>query len=314
MNKRSIVLLFILVVLSVFAVYRNFFDFDMIKDNPWYREKILNLGQIPSMTIPINPMTELDHLEKKEIYKLRTKYVMKHPQLISRKYSPSDEVFGHIVSGITWWGIYGIAGYGGGIKSIEGPSEETRYINNPFMLVGLCENYALPLNRFDSNNPEEICPKPQKLIWDSKNSSAKVIYDYSSYLDQAYGYQIPKSVYLERSLYCYNARDFGFNYAYIDLDSTGNAVHKQGKPVLAKIPFFIHKGGSSGYPGGSNNGSPAAPAFDIKIVRFPVNLKVRLWYKKPESPESTPDFTFNMQIIKSNNDIKNYGKEIYKKR
>ncbi len=312
MNKRSILLLLILIILSVIIVYWNFFKFDIIKDKPSYRQRLLNLGNLSKIQIPINPMTELDFLTREEIYKLRTEYVMKHPQLINLKYSPSNQVFGQIVSGKTWWGMHGIAGYGRGKKSIEGPSEETRYINNPFMLVGLCENHALPLDRFDGDNPEEIYPKPNKLEWDSKNCFAEVIYDYSGYLDQAYGYRIPESVYQERSLYCYNARDFGFRYAYIDLGKSGNAVHKLGKPMLARIPFYIHKGGSSGYPGGSNNGSPAAPAFDIKILRFPVNLKVKLWFVKPKSPEEPNDFTFKMKI-QNENSIKDMGTLIYKR-
>lgn len=286
----------IFLILSAVAVYRNLNDIELVQDDPAFRRRILSFGKIPRKEIFLNPLTELDLLPRDQVFRLRTEYVMKNRELIDKDYTPSAAVFGQVESGLTWWGIYGIAGFGNGKKSIEGPSEETRFINNPFLLAGLCENYAVPLEKFDPSAPEEIFPRPLKLVWDSVKREAEVLYDYSGYLDQCYRYDIPEYVYKTMSLYCLNARDFGFHHALIDTGRSGNADLKQGKGEIVRVPFYLHKGFSSGYPGGSNNGSPAAPNFDVVIHQVPVDLTIRFWYEKPKSRESGQDFKYIMKL------------------
>ncbi len=101
-----------------------------------HAETNTELNTKPSINIGINPMIELDFLTKEDIYDIRSKYVLLHPELLPGSYNPSEEVFGQIASGKPWWGILGLSYYGDGEKSIEGNSEDSRLLVNPFLLVG----------------------------------------------------------------------------------------------------------------------------------------------------------------------------------
>jgi len=78
---------------------------------------------------------EFDFKSKAEILDWRKEAVMRHPELIQGKYEPSDAVFGQIADRASWWGIEGEFFHDSGAKSIEGVSEESRFVLNPFLLV-----------------------------------------------------------------------------------------------------------------------------------------------------------------------------------
>ena len=93
-------------------------------------------------------------------------------------------------------------------------------------------------------------------------------------------------------LIAYNARDFGFNYIYLDCNKSMNIVNsvEVTEPVL--ISQMIHCGGSSQYPGGCNNMSPAIVNIDrIAFTKLPARAKVLLWKDEPANLETPPDMT-----------------------
>jgi len=51
----------------------------------------------------------------------------------------------------------------------------------------------------------------------------------------------------------------------------------------------LHTGGSCGYSGGCNNGSPDQPYMDMHINSFPAKLCIRLWKKMPTSKDAQAD-------------------------
>jgi len=246
--------------------------------------------------IAINPMIELDFKTKSQIYDIRKEYVFQHPELASKDYSPSEEVFGEIEDGKPWWGILGACYYGDGDKSIEGLSEESRFLANPFLLVGLKEVYAHRIND-EELSPKAIYPRPINLVWQADRTFAKVKYDITSYWKEASKYSYSEAE--EHILYLapYNARDFGFSYLYVTPRESKNisSLNKTGQAL--SIPHMLHCGGSCGYPGGCNNASPEDSNFKIKIKKLPAHVNIKLWRNEPEDVKQEPDMLFILDLI-----------------
>ena len=249
--------------------------------------------------IAINPMVELDFKTKSEIYDIRRQCVLLHPELVGKNYNPSEAVFGQIVDGKSWWGILGICYYGPGNKSIEGLSEESRFLCNPFLLVCLDDCHAHTVHDLKGNKlkPDGLYPAPLALTWNLGRTFGKVKYNLSNFWEEGskLGYQDAK----ERAvtLVAYNARDLGFGYFYIDPLNSKNIIspNKTGKAVL--IPHYIHCGGSSGYPGGSNNSSPYDPNFIINVTGLPAKCHIKLWRNEPGNVNQDSDMLFVMELV-----------------
>jgi hypothetical protein len=265
-----------------------------------------------SFTIPINPPASLSGLTRAQVYKLREDAVLQHNELVFGKYRPYDGVFGRIEDGKPWWGIVGQFYRGPGSRSPEGPSEESRFILNPFLLVAP-EFFGLSF--YDGGHLQwsgqvtaqdlarESFPfvcKPQDLKWFPREASAQVTYDVSKHIEQLNRYTSkPLSINdLKFGLTAYNARDLGFNYLAISEDKTENVINEHG---VLKAPVelrqFIHCGGSCGYPGGCNNMSPNVfETDDLKITRLPAQLQLYLWRGQPQSSQDVPDMTFTIKV------------------
>jgi len=252
-----------------------------------------NIKEHDITNIDLNDMIELDFMKKSEILDLRKKYINEHPDLLNGAYKPSEEVFGQIQDGKPWWGILGISYYGPGQKSIEGPSKESRYIINPFLLVALSEYGAHPVND-PSLSPVPICPKPIALEWEGR-SKATATYEVGEFWDLQAKYRYADAGNNIFELDAYNARDFGFNYLYIDKNESRNAVLNDNKEPV-QILQFIHCGGSCGYPGGCNNKSPDQPELMVSISSLPATLYIKLWRNKPVTTGSDADMIFIIEI------------------
>ena len=243
----------------------------------------------PDVAVKINPMEEFDFKKKSEIYEIRKTYVNAYPQLVkllvSGEYEPSDEIFGQIEDGKGWWGILGICYYGPGEQSIEGDSEESRFICNPFIPSAPAETRARKITDPDLE-PKAIYPEPVSINWDTKNMIVTAKYDMTTYLKESeiYGYDYAS----EMKLVSYNAKDLGFLYFYIDSDESENVkINIQENATL--IPQFIHVGFESGYPGGCNNMSPAFTPLIITVEKVPAKVTVKYWREMPGSVENSPD-------------------------
>jgi hypothetical protein len=117
---------------------------------------------------------ELDFKRKDQIYSLRESYVKRHRTLAGDYYEPSAAVFGQIVGGKPWWGLYGLYFYGAGQHSIDGPSEESRILANPFPLVAIIESKAFT----NDNQPQRFhnyYPRPRQIVYRPAQAAADVL-------------------------------------------------------------------------------------------------------------------------------------------
>jgi len=251
-----------------------------------------DLAKVETINLTIKPPIDLDTLTKEEVLNLRVEEVYRYPELLFSSYEPSSGVFGGIVDGLPWWGIAGQFYYGQGNQSIDGPSEEARFILNPYLLVA-----AEPCGGFDKSRVSEelirrpgfpfYCPVTQ-LIWEPENAYAEANYDANCVAQRNYSCF---------NLIAYNARDLNLNYIYVSYENSIN-ISKSNRPdQVYAIPQFLHQGDSCGYPGGCNNMSPATPEIDgLSVVGLPARLEMWLWMDKPESLETSPDMIFVIRV------------------
>lgn len=244
--------------------------------------------------IPVNNMEDLHFKTKQEIYDLRKQCVREHGNLIS-SYEPSEAVFGQIADRMPWWGIYGIYGQGPGERSIEGPSEESRFLLNPYLLVGLSER-----NAFTTAAPLDktlaFYPKPLRIRWQTGTSLETIEYivtDHFLYVSDNHFYPTDQRKLL---LIAYNARDLGFGYLYIDSDKSEGVAWANGTSQAVAIRQFIHRGTSCGYPGGCNNMSPHQPELEIDVNRTPAKAHIKLWKTYPRDVNGSCDMAVIIEM------------------
>jgi hypothetical protein len=110
-------------------IFSQFFSCPCFSQTPG-----LKSGEI---SIPLREPEEFDFKTKTEILDIRKGCVARCARLAPESYQPSEEVFGRIEDGKPWWGLLGLSYYGNGKDSISGASEESRFILNPLLLVGI---------------------------------------------------------------------------------------------------------------------------------------------------------------------------------
>ena len=234
-HLRLAALLVVLEVLSIHAAARW---------APLFRhtERQLRLSSPEVLTeeIPLAEPVELDFESRTQILKLRRRAVLGHRRLLRRGYLPSAAVVGEIEDGRPWWGIDGIYGRGAGLRSIEGPSEESRFLLNPFLLVGLQEPLAVVLR----GKPQPLYPRPDRLRWRlGRRPSVRVSYDVRRYFALSRRLRIDWRAHdsgpRDLLLAAYNARDLGLNYLYLDPERSRD-VHALHQGAV-KIRQWIHR-------------------------------------------------------------------------
>lgn len=249
-------------------------------------------GTIP---IPLTPMAELNFRSKHDIFELRRKLALQHPELTGNNYQPSESVFGQIIDNKPWWGLYGIFGFGPGQKSIEGPSVESRFYLNPFMLIGVREPNAY-INSQGINPADKFYAEPINLNWNSDHRTASVMYNVSGFFNYLTSHNVLGAEQRKVEFVAYNARDFGFNYLWIDPSSLNIDLPDKSKNAIG-LAQFIHCGGSCGYPGGCNNVSPLQPQLIISVQALPAKVYIKLWRQAPKEVDQDPDFVFLIEMI-----------------
>ncbi|MEZ4535682.1 MAG: hypothetical protein R3D26_11895 [Cyanobacteriota/Melainabacteria group bacterium] len=258
--------------------------------------------------IPLQPMLELDYLSRESVLNMRKKLVDEKNSLLARPYSPESVIFSQIVSGKPWWGIIGCSVYGQGQRSIEGLSEESRFLLNPYLLVGVSSwsNEIWDLDKIQ-RNPKVLlqpdfpyCWQPSILRYYPARSALQVAYEVSSYnqaLTKFKNYLKPGEVVDRFNLVAYNARDFGFNYLYVPVEECKNIENAEKVAAPVQIVQFIHCGGSSGYNGGCNNMSPLQKEINEFYVKaLPATVKVKLWRSHPGNISRDPDCTVFIEL------------------
>ena len=245
----------------------------------------------PAENISINEPVELDFKTKAEVLSIRGEYVDQHKELLDGSYQPMDAVFGQIENGRPWWGLKGQFCNGAGVGSIEGPSEESRFIANPFLLLGVDEGSG-----FRVEGPcYPVYPVPSGLAWNAKESIAVVTYDLSGFMSEKRSLHAFDTTKISFMLENLNARDFGFNYVYVESSMSNNVAAISGSIMFdepAQLKSYIHRGESCGYSGGCNNASPSQPEIFFVVEKLPATLYCKLWKEKPKTLSQPGDFTY----------------------
>ena len=276
----------------------------------------LAIGQlsiIDSLSIPIVEPQEFDYKSQDEIFAIREQAALQYAWLLYTSYEPSYEVFSGIEDSIPWWGLQGQYYDGPGEQSILGPSEEARYLLNPYLLIGVdFSGLSIWSGRAEAfwnqglitsaalesvNFPYYVVP--QKLQWSPGRSRVEATYDLSQHLIRLNNWTARKLTFRDASfdLIAYNARDLNMNYIYVDY-AESIYISKEPYPKNAiEIKQYLHKGDSCGYPGGCNNMSPDVPELqDIYIGKLPAKAIIYLWQDKPAAVTDLADITYVINI------------------
>ncbi len=264
-------------------------------------------GDKESVDVPLAPPADLNFKSSAQIMSQRSKSLAKQP-IFQGNYSPSTDVFGLLEDGKPWWGYYGMYVYRNGERSIEGPSVESRYVLNPYLLVA-AEPTVVGLISPSKVNEEVLKTKgfpfswePCDLKWSPGQYRAEVTYDvtgFQKHMVEFGKYLTRKPEYFVNgfSLIAYNARDLGFRYMYPAIDKSTNVANQYTVAEPIEIEQMIHCGGSCGYGGGCNNMSPKMKQIDfLRLQHLPATLNIRLWKDEPSSVNARPDFTYTIKF------------------
>ena len=274
------------VILAILALLAIGLVLTLVRRQNQNRLALGRAGYAGPLRIPISAPTELDFLPKNEVLALRSASATSATELIQGGYEPSIEVFGQIEDHLPWWGFLGYYYFGAGEASIEGLSEESRFILNPYLVVGVDFYHdwrSTP--EADLRRPGTLLDcLPQNLIWHPSERWAEVVYD-AGCLDRLNSKQF--------DLISYNARDLNLNYIYVDYEESFNVTKEEPPEEPYKIPQYLHRGNSCGYPGGCNNMSPPTPAIDgLTVQKYPARLVIRLWEDQPSAASDPSDLIY----------------------
>lgn len=244
-----------------------------------------------TIDVKINLPISLNHKTKNQIYDIRTNFVQ-NSIFKSEKYSPNEYVFGQIEDGKPWVSM-NICRYNNEVRTV-GKSEESRFIVNPSILIML--DYPFALNCKEGTIYSHDIPVQAEY---SKEKNTLTVF-----------YKNLKPTYssLFYDLNGINAKDFGYNYLYIDKNKSSknlifNNKENNASDHIVEIQSFIHLGGSCGIEGGCNNGSPKQEDLEIKnsFNRHIVEqIYIKLWKNMPKSAEDTADFVEIIKIFPTN--------------
>ena len=266
-----------------------------------------------TVDIALSPPQEMDGKTRSSILELRREAAALYPDLLAGSYTPSRQVFS-ISDGLPWWGVAGQFYYGKGERSTDGPSEESRFILNPYLLVaaelrGLSiwsdGERALAWDTARNTGQDLADPdfplycRPAGLHWRPRAAQAAVTYDVSGYLAELNRWTSYPMAVADASLdlIAYNARDMGLSYLYLSLADSDNLSASSPMQAPMAISQFLHAGDSCGYPGGCNNMSPRVPELvNLHIERLPARATIWLWRDKPAGVDQPPDMTFTINF------------------
>lgn len=255
--------------------------------------------------LSLSGVSSLNGRTRSQIIQERRRAIGKYP-LFNGIYSPSAPVFGQVEDNKPWWGYYGMYVYRRGLKSPEGPSKESRFIFNPYLLVaadptviGLIDPTKVTADILKKPGFPFVW-EPKDLKWWPEQSRAEVTYDVSGFEKRMTKFKayLNSGVVDKFSLIAYNARDLGFNYIFPDVANSTNVENRYVEKAPIKITQMIHCGGSCGYPGGCNNMSPLMPQLDFMRLtgKPPGKLVINLWREQPPSISAKPDFVYTINF------------------
>ena len=238
------------------AIRQEQIRIEKIKKEAQERKRLQEQNQ-NAIGIIINEPVALSYKSKEEILKLRKHYV-EQSMFANPDYEPSNQVFGEIESGKPWNSMKQCKYKQTDKSDIDGPSEESRYINNPALLVGV--EYAFYDYYCGDRRTEEIpYSKPIKIKYFKDEKTMEVVFGGLPYCTEK-----GRTWYNLKGI---NARDLGYKYAYIDKEKSTLDIEfveeTNASNSIIEFQDFIHVGGSCGHKGGCNNASPNQPPLNF---------------------------------------------------
>lgn len=243
----------------------------------------------PYTKIDVNYPVSLSYLTRKNVQDLRKRYVSQSI-FDSTGYEPSDFVFGQIEDKKPWMSTNMCDKSGQKGHNINGPSEESRFIVNPTMLVAIEYPFYLDhINDLKWCESQEAMMLPKSISYSGPNKEITVTYISFPIVIQ------------NNSFYQFNginAKDLGYKYFYVDESKSTYKLQysNDNNPSKEVMEFknFIHLGSSCGVEGGCNNGSPRQPAFEFtytsdKYTQQNARIYIKLWKERPSSPKDPAD-------------------------
>lgn len=249
------------------------------------------------VTIAINPLECYNGNTKAEMYDIRKSYVKKSI-FATPDYQPREEVFGSIQDGKPWWHIDACSRPD--VDNTYGVSSLSRFINNPSLLLPVYFSFSLKYHddykeycngNFSKTIPDAASYNPSENMITVKYPMSKYVTNHR--LNHYYG---QKNILYPLILSGLNARDFGYDYIYINnrnnidmVSSSSNASQH-----VYKLLDYIHVGSSCKHPQGCNNHSPYQSEIEFVITSLPADMTIKLWKKEPITKELPADINYKI--------------------
>ncbi len=247
------------------------------------------------VSITVNGLMSYNGRTVDDLSSHRVKFVSEHPELLKSPYKQTAEVFSFDGKS-PWWGIKGHMFQGAGIDKTEGPSRESVYYGNPLLLVSpewYGSNMHWSGNRFPNQKAfADVFPTylpPVSATFYPKEKREEIVYDCMKYYNDVKALlngNWPMSE-ITFDVRAYNARDFGYNYIYVDANKCTN---------LAKLPPNIITINQQITTKTRNTCGPSCNDMDtpdeltgFKLKALPAKCSFALWKKKPDTYLQSPD-------------------------
>ena len=253
---------------------------------------IINSKDKHTYNIKVNSPTKLSFLTKKQIYGIRNSLVSQYHGIIAPGYKPSDTVYGQMTDNKQWVALKSMFCEEEPLKN-AGLSEESRFFNNPLFLIGL-DNYLVFLKDLSVCN--NLHPPLVSITYQPANKKIVVIYNligfFTKFEKNGVSY---KNLSIPFMLKAENARDFGYNYVYVN---KSNKVYFSSSPCLSKeviqINQYIHTVNDCGYRGSCTDGLHPQREFFFNVKSLPASISFSLWKKMPVNKQVNADFNYEM--------------------
>lgn len=263
------------------------------------------------INLTINSLSNYNYIDKNELLKMRKNYVNKSV-FKDKKYVPNAEIFGQVQSKKPWWGIDNLTCYTKNSdtnSNIKGLSEESRYLNNPNMLLGLrlSERYPQELIGESFCADKEIKElMPVKMTYNPKIKMITAVYEANDNFSMVYTTGKNRRNKVRFLLHGINAKDAGYNYIFASGEQNvmfGNFSDKTAEMEPVEILQFLHTGNSCKIAGGCNNVSPYQPELEFSIQKLPAEIMFSLWKTKPLYKFMPADFSYKIIILNKNRTV-----------
>lgn len=283
---------------AIFVIIMLVLDVILLKCSEVRNNKISKITPNETMeNLVINPISAYSGKTKKEILELRKNFV-KSSIFATENYKPNENIFGKIQDNRAWWGINDSICYTQLNKSLNRSenSKESRFINNPNILVGvqLSKSYNNQDGKISNFcNDKSLLMIPEKLSYDKEHKLIIATYKSSE------NFLRNKGKLVHFYMVGLNARDFGYDWIYannfqnikfLPRKLEQNTIDKKPR----KIKTFIALANNCNIKDGCNNNIAYQPEMEFIFKDFPSEVTLSLWKKKPLFKNQPADFYFKM--------------------